>query len=248
VNSLEKALFSIVRNIALRTGALGFLKLSKWSLESNISLEIVSVFKVETILDIGANIGQFAYPLAKKYPKLQLISVEADPNSFKKLLQNSKKFPSWESRNCAVTVGTTGEIITLHVASNNGASSSLLDSTDLLKKIYPNVVFKSRIEVIGKNFRELISEIGDSRIYLKMDIQGYERTLIESIALSDFPKLVAISLEVSNLQLYKDEWDVSSAIRHLEESNFKIYSITTEDFKKELGTIQFNLHFHRNLV
>jgi len=226
-------------------GLENFIRSIKPPLESTISSAIISRFNPDYVIDIGANIGQFAYPLVKKNIKTKFISIEANPVTFQQLSNNAKIFDYWEVRNYAVVPDGWAKSATLHLASNNGASSSLLPHTEVLSEIYPFVKFSKRIEVDTKSFTDLLNETGSSSLYIKFDIQGFEKILLESIRLDNYPNIKAITVEVSNLELYHGEWDFYSALKYFKESNFQVYAVTTEDFQEKLGTIQFNLHFSR---
>ena len=63
--------------------------------------------------------------------------------------------------------------MTLKVASNGGASSTLSSPTNHLK-VNPNVTFDTKESVEVKTLDSLIELKGFKRVFIKLDLQGYE--------------------------------------------------------------------------
>jgi len=58
-------------------------------------LEFFSIYKISTVLDVGANIGQFAMGLRESGYKRRIISFEPLSEAYSHLLINSKNDPNW---------------------------------------------------------------------------------------------------------------------------------------------------------
>jgi hypothetical protein len=65
-----------------------------WS-ESARVLQFFKIYKINTVLDIGANIGQYALWLWESGYKGRIISFEPLSEAYSHLLINSKKDPNW---------------------------------------------------------------------------------------------------------------------------------------------------------
>ena len=67
----------------------------------------VNFNSIMTILDAGANIGQFSYTLKKLFPHLHIYSFEPNKEIFPLLKKNSKYFSDWHIYNFGLDEKTT---------------------------------------------------------------------------------------------------------------------------------------------
>ena len=113
---------------------LGFfnLRLNKITLSNNFNYYIVRVlanFKIDYVLDIGANEGQFAEEIRKYGFKKNILSYEPMTSAYKKLSKKSKSSNNWKIYNNGF--GDKVGPKTLNI-SQNSVSSSILS---LIKKV-----------------------------------------------------------------------------------------------------------------
>ena len=125
-----------------------------------------------TVLDIGANVGQFAVAAAKLFPSVQVCSFEPEPGSVKQLcknvsyLNNVKIFP--------IAIGDSVGEIDFHVNTYSQASSILPLST-ARRKAFPDAKVAETIKVELSTLDEALADIElQPPILLKLDVQGYE--------------------------------------------------------------------------
>lgn len=112
----------------------------------------------QNILDIGGHYGMFGL-FCNEYNPKQIITVEANPNNFVKLLTNTKNVRNLKAVNAAVTT-KTGDFITI---SNDGCQSQ---------------INKGNISVSTVSLIDVVSWFPDNEdIILKMDIEGAEYPL-----------------------------------------------------------------------
>ncbi len=91
-------------------------------------LEFFSTYKIDTVLDIGANIGGFAKEIRESGYKGRIISFEPLSEAYSHLLINSKNDPNWiiASR---MALGNKEGKKTINI-SGNSHSSSIFKMTD----------------------------------------------------------------------------------------------------------------------
>lgn len=131
---------------------------------------------IETILDIGANTGQFAKSMHELFPEATLYSFEPLKDSYEELLVQFKNVPQFQAFN--VALGDETGIVEMH-RSEYSPSSSLLSMNDLHKTSFPY----TKKEIIQKVDLVCLDDIA-SRLELrkpmlvKLDVQGYEDKVI----------------------------------------------------------------------
>jgi len=131
-----------------------YTEIFEWNVYQAFSEEIYN----ENILDIGGHYGMFNL-FCNEYNPKQIITVEANPNNFAKLLANTKNIRSLKAINAAVTTNT-GDFITI---SNDGCQSQ---------------VNKGNISVSTVSLTDVVNWFPDNEdIVLKMDIEGAEYPL-----------------------------------------------------------------------
>ena len=153
------------------------------------------------IIHVGANTGQ-EIELYAKY-NLSVLWIEPIPEIFAKLQSNLAGFPKQTALEGLVTDVNNKEY-DFHLASNGGASSSILEF-DLHKDIWPDVTFKKTIKLYSKTLSTLLS---DNKIditpydMLIIDTQGSELLVLEG-AQTILHQFRYIQTEVADFEAYK---------------------------------------------
>jgi len=131
---------------------------------------------IETILDIGANTGQFAKSMHELFPKARLYSFEPLKDCYDELLVQFKNVPQFQAFN--VALGDETGLVEIH-RSEYSPSSSLLPMKELHKTCFPY----TKEEIIQKINIVRLDDIADSLnlrkpMLVKLDVQGYEDKVI----------------------------------------------------------------------
>jgi len=133
---------------------------------------------VPGVIHIGANTGQER----DEYRRfgLRVLWVEPIPRVFERLSANLRGYPDQRAVQCLVT-DRDGAEYEFHVASNNGASSSILD-LKLHQDIWPEVQFKETLKLTSVTLASLLQQQQiDPADYpaLVMDTQGSELLVLQ---------------------------------------------------------------------
>lgn len=166
--------------------------------------QILESYQIDTVLDIGANSGQFAQELRGDIGYThRILSFEPLSTAFKLLKANAKDDPAWEVFNCAI--GDTEEKREINIAGNS-YSSSLLEMLPSHLKSAPNSKFIGK-EVI--DIKTLDSLFGDlcktvKNVYMKIDTQGYESKVLEG-AENSLSHIDTVQMEMALVPLYGGE-------------------------------------------
>jgi FkbM family methyltransferase len=194
-----------------------------WKIFSFASFSVISRAKKcgvapKSIIDVGANIGQFSIAASYLLPDAVIYSVEPDPRVAKKLRNNIEKK---HSANIFVTaVGLEDGEVVLRVNEDSQVTSVLPLGKDRIK-FFPSSTVKEEIIVPIKKLDSLFS---DSEILfpalLKIDVQGLEDKVIKG-AERILTKIKWVIIEVSFANLYNGEVDFLNIVDLLEQHGFK---------------------------
>jgi FkbM family methyltransferase len=166
-------------------------------------LQILRDAHVSTVLDVGANRGQFAKELRAGGYAGRIVSFEPLGTAFAALEEAAREDQLWTCHRLALS-DTDGEA-ELHVAAN-AVSSSLLDMESRHLEAAPESRYIGVERVRQARLDALIDELGLPAlgVYLKADVQGLESRVIEG-ARAALPRIVAIESELSLVPLYSDQ-------------------------------------------
>ncbi len=195
----------------------------KTSYPAHIVLDHLKMNNIETILDVGANAGQYSRELRKAGFKGRIISFEPASMAYRDLKMIALRDKNWQTFNFAL--GESGGVASIHI-SGHSPSSSILPMTDLHYDASPGSEYLNDEEIEIKTLDSIYDTlgIGSENVFLKVDTQGYEKKVLEGgqRALS---LIKGIQLELSASELYEGEEIYYSVCRFVEERNFRLVRI-----------------------
>jgi len=192
-------------------------------------------FNINKILDVGANVGQYAQLTRKLGYKGEIISFEPIQTIFKKLELKTIKDEKWKAYNIAL--GKKEEVRQLNI-SENTYSSSLLEITSNHLHSAPESIYVDKERIKVKKLQDIYDDLvedGDV-VFLKIDVQGFEKNVIDG-AHNILHKIKGIQLEMSIVELYKGEMLFSDMINHLGAYGFKPYSLENGFYNDKTGQL-----------
>ena len=192
--------------------------------------------RINTIIDVGANTGQYAKEVRGLGFKGNIVSFEPLSEAFEDLVKKTKSQKKWVAANIAL--GSSNQESVINVASNL-ASSSLLSMKDIHKEAEPSVVFsgtqKIQVRTLDSIWDEYLNDCSPN-YYLKIDTQGYEKDVLKG-AEKSLPKISGIQLEMSLAELYEGEWLFEQTFQYLKEKGFKLYSVEPQFYNPKSGQL-----------
>jgi FkbM family methyltransferase len=185
------------------------------------SLDPYSYLKqVRGVIHVGANLGQ-ERELYAKY-KLKVLWIEPLPDIFEQLCKNVRPFPDQTAVNYLITDKDDVEYL-FHVASNGGASSSILELARH-DEIWPDVQYVSKITLNSITLDSLIKNIDNgipSYDALVMDTQGSELLVLKG-ATNSLGQFKFIKTEAADFEAYADCARVEDLTNYLTQFGFKL--------------------------
>jgi FkbM family methyltransferase len=183
----------------------------------------LSWLRAVTVLDIGANIGQYATALRASGYSGDIVSCEPLSDAFAHLERRSARDPRWEAVRTAV--GDAAGSTQINVSANS-YSSSLLPMTSAHSDAAPGSEFVASETVPVTTVAELVEMRGidPARSLLKIDTQGYEAPVLDGAGdlLADF---AAVSLELSFVPLYEGQQLYDQLTDRLQGAGFTLYCL-----------------------
>lgn len=162
---------------------------------------LIEHHRIDTVLDVGANTGQFGLELRRQLGyRGRIVSFEPLRGAYAKLQRSARGDSDWQVLNLAL--GDAPGLKKIHVAANS-ESSSILDMLALHLEAAPKSRYAGeetiQVETLDSIFER--SCIDAQNIYLKIDTQGYEAEVLRGAAQS-LKRIDTIQVEMSLAPLY----------------------------------------------
>jgi FkbM family methyltransferase len=188
------------------------------------TIELISRHNIDLVIDVGANMGQFAIDLRNVGYSGLIISFEPITECYGHLQSIADK--NWLIENYALGDTNTTEIINI---SNKSVFSSILKTSE-----FGNSNFSESIKIVDKQtiqikklddvIRGLVNNFDKKRIFLKLDTQGYDHHVILG-ATDTLPCVQVLQTEVSCKAIYEDTPPFYETLTQLSRSGFNITGI-----------------------
>jgi len=162
--------------------------------------EWLKKMNIRTVLDIGANTGQFALRLHRIFPESKFYCFEPIADCYTELLNNTKHIPTLQAFNFALGDGNTQSKI---YRSAYSPSSSLLEMEQLHKEAFPFTKDCTMEEITVRRLDDVAGELEiTDNLLIKLDVQGYEDKVISG-GEKTIKKAGILVVETSFVPLYK---------------------------------------------
>ena len=131
---------------------------------------------LRTVVDVGANVGDWSQALLVCAPVGQLVALEPNPAVFKTLAARLRVFPNARCLN--VAAGACKTTLPLHSTAGSQCSSLLTPKSEMVS-VYGNAMeVTEKVEVPVEQLDDLLEEFAEVSL-LKIDVQGYEREVLK---------------------------------------------------------------------
>lgn len=184
----------------------------RWLIESQ---------RINLIVDVGANNGQFAEHLRHLY-KGDILSFEPVATAFANLQAAAASAPNWRVHQ--VALGSTSSIGVMHVARDTIFSSLLPVNAYSVGQFDQSVTLREEVVTIRRLddvLNELVSGLPDRRILLKMDTQGYDLEVFNGLG-ACLPLVRAVLSEVSLIPIYDGMPHWTDTVECYERAGFRV--------------------------
>ena len=186
-------------------------------------IKIMENFNIDTLFDIGANIGQYAIDMRELGYSKKIISFEPLTNAFKDLNTNSLNDDNWLANNYAIGNEDAKSVINI---AGNSLSSSILNMLPSHIESEPMSKYIAQEEIEIKKLDSVFSSFckKDEKVMVKIDTQGFEKNVIDG-ATKSLMNIKIIQLEMSIVPLYENEMLFIEMINYLDNKGFQLFSL-----------------------
>jgi len=181
------------------------------------------LLRIDTVLDVGANSGQYAMNLRRGGYQGRIISFEPGREAFEALQKSARGDPLWICHKLALG-DQDGELV-LHIAESSDFSS-FLPLTEWVLESDPNARSRTeeRVPVTTLDAFWPTYNLGQSRVLLKLDTQGFERQILLG-ATRSLEQISALQLELSMSAIYVGQPRIEEMLPLLRTLGFELFAV-----------------------
>lgn len=186
---------------------------------------LLELYEIDTVLDIGANVGQWAKSLRSASYEGDIISFEPIPEAHAMLSRRAGGDRRWIVAPPMAIGERDGEVL-LNIAANS-LSSSLLEMLPRHREAAPDSLTTGQIKVQLRTLDSLIGNVindSDQRIFCKIDAQGYEMQVLRGGRIL-LPRIAGFQMELSLVTLYAGSMLYMEMISELKRLGFELFDI-----------------------
>lgn len=169
---------------------------------------------VGAIVDVGANIGQFAYMVSRTLPGVPVVSIEPEPESYARLQATFARF------------GIPGRCIEAAASDRAGEGELHRHAERVNSSLLSAPAAADRVRVRLAGLDELLEGVlpAEARLLLKLDVQGYEMRVLAS-AERTLARCAAVIVEVAFEPAYEGAAAPAEVIAWLAERGFALHDL-----------------------
>lgn len=171
---------------------------------------------IDLVVDIGANLGQFAESVRARGYRGRMISVEPLPD-IHACLPRARVAQPWTTV-CTAIGDTTGRV-DIHAPPNHSLASIKSISQAGAAMIGAETAGTRVVTVDLTTVDRLLADDPAQHIFLKVDTQGYERQVLDG-ARATLPRCEGLLLELPIEHLYDDVWSFNEALAYIDDLGF----------------------------
>lgn len=180
-------------------------------------------FPIRSIIDIGANEGQFARLIRGFFPQATLYCFEPLPVPYQALSRWAATQPAGNVRTYNMALGDTDGDASMYCHSDHTASSSFLSTTTTAAHLYPFVQRQESVNVALRSLDSLFPQPEtdlESEILVKLDVQGYEDRVLRGGA-AVFKCSRACIVEINLDRLYEGQAEFKEVLSLLSDFGYR---------------------------
>lgn len=179
--------------------------------------------RVDVLLDVGANEGQYAVRMRRAGFAGRIASFEPLSDAFAALERRAAADPRWEARRLALS--DSDGTAAIHVAGNS-TSSSLLDMGEQHLRSAPDSAYVGSEQVPTARLDSLWDELvrDGERAFLKLDVQGFEMHVLRG-ATRALQELRGVQAELALAHLYEGDSPWREVVDHLAALGFELAGV-----------------------
>jgi len=204
-------------------------------------LELFARHKVDGVIDVGANRGQYVRRLREAGYEGPILSFEPVPEAFAELAAMSQRDARWEARNVAVAdePGT----LSMNVAASSSVSSFLTPTVEYTR-VYSGMEVQRQEQVAVVSLDTV--EIPFQRPFLKTDTQGFDLRVLDGARTLLSHRVVGVQVELSVIPIYEAMPDFLDVIAGMRQRGFTLTGMFPVETDGAMRVYEFDGVFVRS--
>lgn len=194
--------------------------------------------QVDCVVDVGANRGQFARELRSIGFAGKILSFEPVASEFAALRDEFRGDADWRGFQMALGSEAGTKSITIPRLT---VMSSLLESTQAEQDARVEVIDVKRLDQI---LPAQLDELKSSRVFLKMDTQGYDLEVFKGSS-GCIGTIHGLQSELSVQPLYKNMPHYLEALQTYEAAGFELFNLSVVNRVESGGLLELNCFMRR---
>lgn len=203
-------------------------------------INLINHYRIDLVIDVGANNGQFGRMIRNEGYKGEIHSFEPVNNTFEELSKSCINDSQWFAYKIALSDSCGEEEVNVMESSD---LSSFLTANDFGKSKYEKikVSYTETVEVSTLDIflKTQIPNIKERRVFLKMDTQGYDIKVFKG-AVASLSNIYCILSEISLISIYSGMPNYLDALKTYESSGFIVTGLYPISRKKDLSIIEMD--------
>jgi FkbM family methyltransferase len=192
--------------------------------------EVFKAYRIDTIVDVGANEGQFGAMARELGFTGDIHSFEPVKQTYDRLVETAAHDDRWTTHNLAL--GRQPGTLSINV-SEGSVFSSLLKPNDYGAERFSGIKVQRQEQIEVSTFDHFMQKHlgGERRIFLKMDTQGYDLEVFAGAAAS-LNSICGILSELSLIPIYDGMTDYLETLATYQKHGFSVsgmYSVNRND-------------------
>ena len=206
------------------------------------TIRTLQAYSVDSVLDVGANCGQYAAWLREAGYSGVIESFEPVSEAYEELSRRAASDPLWRVHRLAL--GDRPGSLTLNVAESSDVSSFLQPTDEWTRTGGAGAQVVRQEEVSVTTLDHLAPEIPYQRIFLKIDTQGYDLKVLAG-ATSLLRRSVVLQLELSVIPIYREMPSYIEALTTVQAIGFTPTGVYPVTMDRMLRVVEFDGLFVR---
>jgi FkbM family methyltransferase len=185
---------------------------------------ILALYRVNVVIDVGANRGQYARGLREAGYRGHIASFEPVPADFERLAAAARRDERWSVHPYAL--GSEDGLTEINAVP--GTLSSLLAPTSFGESRYEQLRERRSVRVPVRRLDGLLDEVlapvSDPRPYLKLDTQGYDLEAFAGLG-GRVDSFVGMQSELALMRIYEGMPRLPEALATYEAAGFRVTGV-----------------------
>jgi FkbM family methyltransferase len=202
---------------------------------------------IRTIIDVGANTGQFAREMRRMFPNSKIYSFEPLTGPFAHLDVWAKE-QGGHVQTFNVALGDSSGEAKMNCHIEHTPSSSFLASTELILEQYPFTQAQQSVSVRLARLDDVLAGLDEPlerEVLVKLDVQGYEDRVLRG-ASATLSVVSACIVEVNIDTLYQGQADFLTLVAQLHDAGLSYAGNLSQSYAEDGHVAWFDAVFKRS--